>query len=90
MKLWQKLALITLIVVVIGGVRVYFVWKSRQDPGVVARHGDEPKPLSQDELAVMKQFYFANLDQGGILPALLSVYRWACRVRQADRRAAFS
>jgi hypothetical protein len=63
MKLWQKLALITLIVVVIGGVRVYFVWKSRQDPGVVARHGDEPKPLSQDELAVMKQFYFANFDQ---------------------------
>jgi hypothetical protein len=63
MKLWHKLALITLAVVLISGVRVYFVWKSRQDPGVVARRGDEPKPLSQDELAVMKQYYFATFDQ---------------------------
>ena len=63
MKLWQKLALVTLAVVLIGGARVYFVWKSRQNPGTVAQHGTEAKPLTQDELAVMKQYYFASFDQ---------------------------
>jgi hypothetical protein len=62
MKLWQKLALMTLAVLLIVGARLYFVWKSRQDPGVVARKGDEAKPPTQDQLAVMTQYYFASFD----------------------------
>jgi hypothetical protein len=57
MKTWQKLALLTLAVALIGGARVYFVWKSRQDPGVIAPRDDAPRQLSKDELAVMKLLY---------------------------------
>lgn len=63
MKLWQKLTLLTLAMVLIAGARFYFVWKSRQDPGVIARRGDAPKPPTQDELAVMTQHFFATFDQ---------------------------
>jgi hypothetical protein len=62
MKLWQKISLITLAVLLIAGARVYFVWKARQDPGVFKK-GPEAKPLTQDELAVMTQYYFASFDQ---------------------------
>jgi hypothetical protein len=62
MKLWQKISLLTLAVLLIAGARVYFVWKARQDPGVF-RKGPAPKPLTQDELAVMTQYYFASFDQ---------------------------
>jgi len=63
MKLWQKLALLTLVVVLIVSARVYFVWKSRQDPGVIANKGAEAKPLTQDELAVVTEYDFASFDQ---------------------------
>jgi hypothetical protein len=63
MKLWQKMALVTLAVMLIAGARIYFVWKSRQDPGVIASKGAAAKPLTQDELAVMTQYYFASFDQ---------------------------
>src|SRR5580658_7517971 len=63
MKLWQKLALLTLVVVLVGGARVYFVWKSRQNPGVVMPKGAQSKPLTQDELAVVTQYNFASFDQ---------------------------
>jgi len=62
MKLWQKVAAITLAIVLIAGLRVYFVWKARQDPGII-RHGAETKPPTQDELAVIMQYYFASFDQ---------------------------
>jgi hypothetical protein len=63
MKLWQKLALLTLVVVLIGSVRFYFVWKSRQNPGVMGTQGEKAKPLTQDELAVVTEYSFASLDQ---------------------------
>jgi hypothetical protein len=63
MKLWQKLALMTLVVVLIGSARFYFVWKSRQSPGVIATQGEKVKPLTQDELAVVTEYYFASFDQ---------------------------
>src|ERR1700722_16188931 len=62
MKLWQKIGILTLIVALIFGARVYFVWKARQDPGVIGKR-DQPKPLTQDQLAVVMQYYFASFDQ---------------------------
>ena len=62
MKLWQKAGLVTLAVFLILGIRIYFVWKQRQNPGVVANQ-PAPRHLSQDELAVIRQFYFATFDQ---------------------------
>jgi hypothetical protein len=63
MKLWQKIALLTLMVALLAGARVYFVWKARQDPGIVARGSAAVKPPTQDELAVVMQYYFASFDQ---------------------------
>lgn len=63
MKFWQKIAVFTLIVALIAGARVYFVWKARQDPGLVARRAAEAKPLSPDELAVVMQYFYASFDQ---------------------------
>jgi predicted negative regulator of RcsB-dependent stress response len=67
MKLWQKMALATLAVVLILGVRVYFVWKARQDPGVVTKKSEEAKPMTDDELSFVKQNYFATFDQAKAL-----------------------
>ena len=63
MKLWQKLTLATLFVVLIAGVRFYFVWRERRSAEMPMRQGEEPKPLSQDELSYVKQYYFATFDQ---------------------------
>jgi len=63
MKTWQKITLPILAVFLIAGVRLYFVFKARQDPGAVVNKVDEPKPLTQDQLAVMTKYYFATFDQ---------------------------
>jgi hypothetical protein len=63
MKLWQKLALVTLVMALIVGARFYFVWKSRQDPGVTATKGAETRRPTNDELAVITQYFFASFDQ---------------------------
>jgi hypothetical protein len=63
MKLWQKIGLVTLAVVLILGVRVYFLVKARHDPGLIGKKDQAVKPMSQDELAVMKMYYFASFDQ---------------------------
>jgi len=54
MKTWQKLVLVTLLMVVILGARVYFVWKERQDPGVIGRQAEAGPRPTQDELAYVK------------------------------------
>jgi len=63
MKTWQKIALPIVLVFLIAGLRLYFVWKARQDPGVITRQADQAKPLTQDELAVITRYYFATFDQ---------------------------
>ena len=63
MKVWQKLGLITLIALLIGGTYVFFVMRARQNPGAIAQKEAQTKPLTQDELAVVKQYYFATFDQ---------------------------
>jgi hypothetical protein len=61
-KLWQKIGLVTLAVFLVLGARIFFLWKARQDPGAIGRKGQAVKPMSQDELAVMKMYYFASFD----------------------------
>lgn len=63
MKLWQKLASITLVVFLIVGLRIYFVFKARQDPGIIGKSAEQPKRPTMDELAVVMQYYFASFDQ---------------------------
>ena len=63
MKTWQKMGLIVLAVVLIAGVRLYFVFKERQDPGIAARkEAEAAKPANKDDVVDMRQLYFANFD----------------------------
>jgi len=59
MKSWQKAGIAFLAVVLIGGVYLFFVFKSRQDPGVLGKKNQEPK-MTQDELAVVRLRYATN------------------------------
>ena len=62
MKTWQKVGLLTLAVVLFAGVRFYFVWKSRQDPGVVVQKGEPTRPMTKDELADVKLLFLTTYD----------------------------
>ena len=63
MKLWQKLMLATLLVALIAGVRVYFVWRERQNPGMMALKAEPSKPVNEDDLSYVKEYLFATFDQ---------------------------
>jgi hypothetical protein len=63
MKLWQKILIPTLVMLLIGGVYLFIVFKSRQNTGAAVPKGEEAKPLSQDELAYVKEYLFATFDQ---------------------------
>jgi hypothetical protein len=62
MKTWQKILIPFALVVLIAGVRLYLIFRERQDPGVV-RHGPPARRLTMDELAVIRRMYFASFDQ---------------------------
>jgi hypothetical protein len=63
MKLWQKIAVFTLVPVLIVGAYLFYVFHSRKVADEAASKPAEAKPVSQDDLAVMKQYYFATFDQ---------------------------
>ena len=63
LKTWQKIALITLITLAIGGIYLFFVWKQRQNPGVVNRDQDT-ESTNMDDYVVMRTLsphYFEDL-----------------------------
>jgi hypothetical protein len=62
MKTWQKFLIPTLVAALIAGVYLFVVFKSRED-SAAATKGPAPKRPTQDELAVIMQYYFASFDQ---------------------------
>ena len=63
MKLWQKIAVFTLVPILIVGAYLFYVFHSRKVADEAANKPEQAKPVSQDDLAVMKQYYFATFDQ---------------------------
>jgi len=63
MKLWQKIVIPTLIMLLICSIYLFIVFKSRQDPGVIATKDEPAKPLTNDEMAYVKKYLFATFDQ---------------------------
>jgi hypothetical protein len=61
MKTWQKILIPILLSILIAGGYLFYVWKQRQDPGVVP-HADANQPLSQDDLAVVRELTMAHFD----------------------------
>ena len=54
MKTWQKVLIPTLIVLIIGGIYLFSVYKQRQNPGVIPQN-DASQTLSKDDLAVVRE-----------------------------------
>jgi hypothetical protein len=55
-KTWQKVLIPTLIVLIIGGIYLFSVYKQRQNPGVIPQN-DASQTLSKDDLAVVRAFF---------------------------------
>jgi hypothetical protein len=60
MKTWQKIGLVTLLVFVIAGVRVFFIWRERNAPAVTP-HPTEEYKLSQDDVVQPRKLYIDDL-----------------------------
>lgn len=61
MKIWQKCLISTLITLVIGGIYLLFVWRHRQDTGVIGKASAD-QALSKDDLVVMRTFSPQSFD----------------------------
>jgi hypothetical protein len=61
LKTWQKALIPTLIVLIIGGGYLFYVFKQRQNPGIVPQT-DASQTLSKDDLAVVRAFFPAHFD----------------------------
>jgi hypothetical protein len=55
MKNWQKILIIFLITAALGGCYLLYVFKQRENPGVMPQ-ADSKQALSQDDLAVVRAF----------------------------------
>lgn len=65
MKTWQKSLIPTLIVLIIGGLYLLYVWRQRQNPGVVPQE-DATQKLTEDDVAVVRTLspqHFEDLNQ---------------------------
>ena len=56
MKTWQKALIPTLLVLIIGGIYLFSVFKQRQNPGVIPQN-DSSLTLSKDDLAVVRAVF---------------------------------
>ena len=61
MKNWQKILIPMLISILIAGSYLFYVWKQRQNPGVIPQ-SQASQPISKDDLAVVRAFFPAHFD----------------------------
>lgn len=61
MKLWQKVLIPVLATLAIAGTYLYFVWRERQEPGVV-KNTDPEQNLSADDVAVVRVKWMTTFD----------------------------
>lgn len=66
MKTWQKVGIITLIVLIAFGIRVYFLYRERHEPGPRPQQVAEQQ-LSRDDLVIPRKLYIDSLASAKIL-----------------------
>jgi len=62
MKTWQKILIPTAITLLICGTYLFWVWKSRQNPGPSIQAGRASEPRSLDDVAVVRILSPAHFD----------------------------
>src|SRR5690348_14554408 len=60
MKTWQKVGIITLIVLVAFGIRVYFIYRERHEPGPQPQQVAE-RQLTRDETVIPRKLYIDSI-----------------------------
>lgn len=66
MKAWQKVGIVTLIVLIAVGIRVYFIYRERHQPAVQPQHVAE-RQLTRDELVVPRKLYIDSINSAKAL-----------------------
>jgi hypothetical protein len=59
-KPWKKVGLITLAVLLVAGIRIYFIWRERNAP-MVQRPKIVERQLTQDDLVLPRKLYIDSL-----------------------------
>jgi hypothetical protein len=62
MKDWQKILIPTAIVLAIGGIYLYSVWRHRQEPAAATEQSQASEPRSLDDVAVVRILSPAHFD----------------------------
>jgi hypothetical protein len=60
MKVWQKVGIITLIVLIAFGIRIYFLYRERHSPGAQPQHMAE-RQLTRDDLVIPRKLYIDSV-----------------------------
>lgn len=66
MQTWKKLALFTLVAVLLIGIRVYLVWRERNAP-IVNPHQHAERALSSDDIVQPRKLYIDSLQSAQVL-----------------------
>jgi hypothetical protein len=66
MKNWQKIGLLTLFVLLLFAIRIFFLWRERHEP-VEQPKVAERRPLTQDEMVQPRKLYIDSLDSAKAL-----------------------
>ncbi|HTV05086.1 MAG TPA: hypothetical protein VME86_06925 [Acidobacteriaceae bacterium] len=66
MKTWQKVSLVTLFVLLLFAVRVYFIWRERHEP-IVQPHRVAEQQLTQDEMVLPRKMYIHDVSDAKAL-----------------------
>jgi hypothetical protein len=61
MATWKKFLIPFVFTLIIGSGYLFYVWKQRQNPGIVP-HTDASRTLSKDDLAVVRAFFPAHFE----------------------------
>lgn len=61
MKIWQKVGIVTLLVLLVGGIRLYFVWRARNAPMVVQKKAYQEWVPTSDEVVPIRKMYIDDM-----------------------------
>jgi hypothetical protein len=65
MKVWQKVGIITLIVLIAFGIRIYFIYRERHQPAAPPQVAE--RQLTRDELVIPRKLYIDSIDSAKAL-----------------------
>lgn len=66
MKRWQIAALVTLLVLCVAAIRIYLIWRERNEP-VITKPSYTERNLTQDEVVTVRHRYIDSMESAKVL-----------------------